>query len=316
MNTEVPVGDVLPEKKPLESVGVPIIPGVAEENVPPLTQKELDNVPLSKKGPADIEVKDIPTGETPEEAKEIAKRVVEPVKPPPTVLPDGKKIETPRELVESINKAEKYSGESRPWEEGNKPKKNRWLLWGLLPLNTRNWRESYNFYRDIKGLAGFGVLIWALRFGWFKSRESGLEKYQVNDQTTQLTFLLDRQRNESGKRIFEIVKNTSTGKNLDEKSTWPKDSNLWQTARGMENFWETVSNPNLRDGLIKKLPDGVAKDALRGLPNRQLNDDEIKTFLENQGVDPANAYLMEQVVTEFRNGTGNVSQALEKAQKK
>lgn len=234
---------------------------------------------------------------------------------PPEVLPKtiNEYLEKERAVV---NEAEVYKGVVRPGEIEFK-KKDRSLkeyaLWGMLPLNTRNKRELYNLIKDIQNPVIVLAVILGLKTGWEGWSSGRITELQQSQLAPGMVYLLDPQKNQSGEQIKKILTDYAKNADLDNKDSWPNNSEIRQVIGAWKTFWEVVSEPKQRKELIKTLPDGSVKDILKSLPNRKLTDQEIEQLLVEKGVTKENAHLFEQIVIEMRDGTGNVTEALKTA---
>lgn len=261
-------------------------------------------------------------GEIPQAARE---GLVTDIEPPRTIQRDGTPVPTSRGRVAIMNQflSEKARGvvvALSPFEQDFRAKIapdnsrafGRWPFWRLT---TRDRIELYNVVKDwvtwvfIAPIAYFGAK------GVSNYRIDADVRFQVNEQTIQYSELfLDPYRNAGGARLLQMVENNQGGRDLNDRDSWGKDSNLWSVARGITGFWKGVGDYNSRKSLIDKLPvGGVARTVLEGMGSKNLSDDEVRVFLQNKGILPANATLMQELVEEFVSGNGEVASAFNSA---
>lgn len=211
-----------------------------------------------------------------------------------------------------LDNAEHYSGAQRmgeeEWEKKNGPSVKK--EFGVLPHNTRTWREINNLLLDLKTPIAAILIIFGLRLGGEKWATNSEVSWRNNQLAPGMAYLLDPQKNQSGEQIRMILTDYAKNVDLDNKESWPNNSEVQQVTGAWKTFWDMVSEPEKRKELTKTLPDGSAKDILESLPNRKLTDQEIEQLLIEKGVTKENAHLFEQIVVEVRNGTGKVTEAL------
>lgn len=219
---------------------------------------------------------------------------------------------------EVVNEAEVYQGVLRPDDFAFKTKNRssrKYALWGLLPLNTRNRRELYNLLKDARLPAIVIPLLWGLTQGFSILSQQRTEALRQSQLVPGMVDLLDPQKDQSGEFIKNFIENNSGGIDLNNVENWPKGSNLRSVAGTWAVFWDMLADPKSRNELANQLPLS-ARAQLTLLPNRKLTDAEIEDFLIKSGVKKANAHLLAETVRELKTGKGDVSSALNDAQKK